>query len=439
MQAPADARSLGPWMHTLLRRLFPICRSLAGPGNRETLRILSETLPLAVSEVPSGTPVFDWTVPDEWTPRAGEIVGPDGVARARFADCNLNLASHSAPVDAEMEREELLPHIFTLPDQPTVVPYVTRYYQRGWGFCMSEAEKRALPPGRYRVRIDADLKPGAMSYGEALLAGESAREVLISTYICHPSMANDNLSGIVVATALWRLLAALPRRRLSYRFVFVPETIGSLAWLARNHDTVKSRTVAGLVLSCIGDDGPFCWKETRLGNTALDRLMAYLGGTRIPFTPVMGSDERQYCSPGFDLPVVMLSRSHPGSFAFYHTAADTPAHTPAEALGASLEWVARVVAAIEANALRYRRTDPYGEPMLSKRGLYHTVSIRKGADFDRARDPRSALMWVLSLSDGEHDLLAIAERSGIALDMLAEAAVRAEAAGLIAPVEIAEG
>lgn len=421
----------GAWMHALLCRLYPICRSLAGPGNRETLRILGETMPMQVTEVPSGTQVFDWVVPDEWTPRCGEITAPDGKKYAQFSDRNLHIVSHSEPVDMELDREALLEHVYSMPAHPDIVPYVTRYYQRGWGFCMTEREKSALPPGKYRARIDADLKPGALTYGEALLPGEDAREILISTYICHPSMANDNLSGIVAAVALYRALAAKPRRRFSYRFLFVPETIGSIAWLSDNRDAVKQRTVGGLVLSCVGDDGPYTWKESRLGSSFMDRVMALSRGERLPFTPVTGSDERQFCSPGFDLPVVMLSRSYPGTFTFYHTSADTPDTTPPHALAATLAWLEDICITIELAGLRYRRTDPYGEPMLSRRGLYHTLSRRKEADFDRNTDPRSAMMWMMSFCDGQHDLLAIAERSQIAIEALAEAGEKALAAGLL--------
>jgi len=423
----------GAWMHALLRRLYPICRSLAGPGNRQTLRILGETMPLEVTELPTGTKVFDWIVPDEWAPRSGEITGPDGREYARFSDHNLHLVSHSEPVDIELERDALLEHVYSLPAHPDIVPYVTRYYQRGWGFCMTDSERSALPPGRYRARIDADLKPGALSYGEAVLPGESDREILVSTYICHPSMANDNLSGVVAATVLYRALARRPHRRFSYRFLFVPETIGSIAWLWNNRDKVKARTAGGLVLSCVGDGGPFTWKESRLGNSFMDRAMVLTGGKRLAFTPVTGSDERQFCSPGFDLPVVMLSRSYPGTFPFYHTSADTPDKTPPAALGATLRWLETICDTIELAGLRYRRTDPHGEPMLSRRGLYHSVSRRKEAGFDRDSDPRSAMMWMMSLCDGNHDLLAIAERSGISIAALAEAGEKALAAGLLEP------
>ncbi len=430
--------ALGDWMHDLLRRLFPICRSLTGPGNRKTLDILSETMPLERHEVPSGTTVFDWTVPDEWTPRSAEITGPDGRVHARFADHNLHLVGASEPVDIELDLEELLPHIYSLPDQPDLIPYVTSYYKRRWGFCMTHREKQAMPSGRYRVHIDADLEPGALSYGETVLPGESEEEFLISTYICHPSMANDNLSGVVVAAALYREMAARTNRRLSYRFLFVPETIGAIAWLAANKESVKSRTVAGLVLSCIGDDAPFVYKASRQGSAAVDRIADHRidgAGKRVDFSPLSGSDERQYCSPGFDLPVGYLTRSHPGMFPAYHTSGDTADFVTAAALAGSLSCAQDICLGVEANLIRDRRIDPYCEPMLSKRGLYDTTSIRKSSSFDRDTDPRSALMWILNMCDGGHDLIDIAGRSGLPLMALTEAAERATEAGILERVQ----
>jgi len=429
-----SAEALGPWMYQLLERLYPICRSLAGPGNRETLDILAETIPLVRTEVPSGTSIFDWTTPDEWIPREAYLLDPNGIKRASFSEHNLNLVNYSVPIHAEMELEELLPHIYSLPDQPDVVPYVTSYYKRSWGFCMTDRERRSLPAGRYEVHIDTTLEPGFMSIGEVLLPGESEQEVLISTYICHPSMANDNLSSVVVASGLYRLLEKLPRRNLSYRFLFVPETIGSIAWLHINQEDVKRRTMAGIVLSCVGGDAPFTYKRSRRDNALIDRMAAHFIGERggsISFSPVTGSDERQYCSPGFDLPVGMFSRAYPGTFPSYHTSADTPDKTPSDVLADSLGCIFDICLGLEANVVKYKRQDPFCEPMLSKRNLYHSVSIRKEKDFDRSKDPRSALMWVLNLSCGDSSLIDIAERSGLDLLVLAEAAERAANAGVL--------
>lgn len=435
--AAAGFDELGLWMHGLLRRLFPICRSLTGPGNRETLDILRDSVELAVTEIPSGEKAFDWTVPDEWRPRAAEIVGPDGRARARFADNNLHLVGYSEPVDSELDLADLLPRIHTLPDEPDLIPYVTSYYKRSWGFAMTEREKQALPPGRYRVRIDAELIVGSLSLGEAILPGESSREVLVSTYICHPSMANDNLSGVVAAAALYGLVAALPRRFYTYRFLWAPETVGVIAWLARHKEAVSARTHAGLVLSCVGDEGPLHWKSSRRGDAEVDRVaraaLARLGSDNVvaPFSPAKGSDERQYCSPGFNLPVGLLTRSVPGRFRFYHTSGDTADFVTPAGLAGSLAAAFAILEGLEANARRWRRTDPFCEPMLSKRGLYHTTSIRKRPGYDVSADPLVALRWVLNYADGEHSLLDVAELSGLALPALGEAAHRAASAGVL--------
>lgn len=424
----------GRWMHDLMRRLFPICRSLTGPGNRETLAILAEDIDLSVVEVASGTDVFGWTVPNEWRPRSAEIIGPDGVCRARFADNNLHLVNGSEAIDREMDLDELLPHIYSLPNAPDLIPYVTSYYHPHWGFCMTDAEKQALPAGRYNVKIDVESLPGHLVYGEAVLPGASEREVLIDTYICHPSMANDNLSGVVVAAALYRALAALPDRHFTYRFIFVPETIGSLCWLKNNEHSAVGNVHAGLVLSCVGDDGPHTYKKSRQGSTEIDRLAASVlrdAGETLDFFPNSGSDERQFCSPGFDLPVGMLSRTYPGKWPYYHTSGDTVERIKPEVLAGSLETCLRMTLGLEANARRYRRTDPRGEPMLSKYDLYHRQNVRMNTNDDSERLQRGALMWLLNLADGENSLLDIAERSGADVVDLAALAERLVDVGLL--------
>jgi aminopeptidase-like protein len=432
-----DYEAEGKWMHDLVRRLFPICRSLTGPGNRETLAIIGESVDLELAEVPSGTEVFGWTVPDEWTPRSAEFIGPDGVARARFADNNLHLLGCSDPIDREMELEELLEHVHTLPDEPDLIPFVMSYYDSNWGFAMSDREKQSLPPGRYKVKIDTTLEPGSMTLGEAVLLGNSDREVLVSTYICHPSMANDNLSSVAVAAALYRLVAATPDRHYTYRFLFVPETIGVITWLARNKDHAKERIAAGMVFSCVGDDGALTWKSSRQGNTEVDRIAQLaLAQTGIehqvtPFVPAKGSDERQYGSPGFDLPVGLLTRSVPGHFRFYHTSGDDVEYVTPSGHAGSLRAAYGIIEGLEINSRRYRRVDPHCEPMLSKHGLIHAVSIRDGVDYDIKTDPLAALRWVLNYCDGDHSLLDIAEISGVALPVLANAVARACKAGIL--------
>lgn len=427
------AEATGAWAHGLLLELFPICRSLAGPGNRRTLDMLARHVAMERIEIASGTPVFDWTVPDEWHPVGGRLVGQDGRVWADFARNNLHVVNCSSPVNVELALEDLQPHLYSLPDQPGAIPYVTTYFKRTWGFCLAHAERMRMPPGRYRAMIDARLVPGSLSIGEAVLPGEVEDEVLVSTYICHPSMANDNLSGVVAAAALYRWLAARPRL-FTYRFVFLPETIGSIAWLARDPEGIRRRTAAGFVLSCVGDGGAFTYKRSRRGDTLIDRVVTHELGkdARImDFTPVTGSDERQYCSPGFDLPVGLLSRTYPGRFPQYHTSDDTPDFVTPATLARTFEGLFAIVKALDACALRYVRVDPHCEPMLSKRGLYNSTSIRKSVGFDRDADPRTALMWVLNLCDGKHDMIDVARRSGLPIARLAEAAERARSAGVL--------
>jgi aminopeptidase-like protein len=435
-----DFDGLGIWMHDLVKQLFPICRSLTGPGNRETLAIIGETVDLELTEVPSGTEAFGWTVPDEWTPRSAEIIGPDGVARARFADNNLHLMGCSDPIDREMELEELLEHVYTLPDEPDLIPYVVSYFDRNWGFAMTDREKQALPPGRYKVKIDATLKPGSMTIAEAMLPGKSDREVIISTYICHPSMANDNLSGIAVATALYKLIAATPDRHYTYRFIFVPETLGAITWLARNKEHAKSKIAAGLVLSCVGDDGALTWKLSRQGDTEIDRIARLalpkmgLDHQVLPFLPAKGSDERQFGSPGFDLPVGLLTRSVPGKFRVYHTSGDDTEYVTPSGHAGSLRAAYAMIEGLEVNSRRFKRVDPHCEPMLSKHGLIHAIAVRNTIGYDMTTDPLVALRWVLNFCDGEHSLLDIAERSDIPLPDLANAAARACDAGVLVKI-----
>lgn len=427
---------LGTYMRDLMSRLYPINRSLAGPGNRKTLEILSEEIPLAQIEVPSQTEVFDWTVPNEWMPREAWLVDPLGQKRAVFLENNLHLVSHSESVDLSLSLKDLLPHIYSLPDQPDVIPYVTQYYERGWGFCMTDNEKRSLPDGRYQIHIDAELSPGKMTLGEVSLPGEQEKEILISTYICHPSMANDNLSGVVVAAGLYKLLEQQCDRRLTYRFIFVPETVGSLSWLNMQSEGVLDRISAGVVLTCLGYDQPFLWKNSRSNNSIVDRVARHCigsNGSCINFDPATGSDERQYCSPGFNLPIGMLCRSYPGKFSSYHTSADTVEKIHSRTLGSSLDLVAEICRSLECNDYVYERVDPKGEPMLSKRNLYSQLSIKKAGNFDRSKEFRTHLMWVLNYCDGAHSFIDIAEMSGLGICDLAYAAEVADHAGLLRP------
>ena len=413
----------------LIEELFPICRSITGNGVRQTLETLRRFIPLEVNEVPSGIGVLDWTVPPEWNIRDAYILDPDGRRVVDFAANNLHIVQYSRPIDAMIPLGELRPHLHTLPDQPDWIPYRTSYYTENWGFCLTHRQLSSLADGPYRVVIDSDLGPGHLSYGELLIPGETDDTVLFSCHICHPSLANDNLSGIAVATMLACHLQTL-RRRHSYRFLFIPGTIGSLTWLARNEDKV-GRIVHGLVLSCLGDAGGMTYKQSRRGNAAIDRTVAHvLRNDAVPhrITPFVpyGYDERQYCSPGFDLPVGCLMRTPNGEYPEYHSSADNLSLLRPESLAHSLAVLRCIVAVIEGDAV-YRSRNPKGEPQLGQRGLYETMGGQRATSCDQL-----ALLWVLNLADGHHSLLEMAERAGLPF-----AAIRAAADALIA-VELLE-
>ena len=416
-------------MHDWARDLFPICRSLTGPGVRRTLDYLSRLLPsLAVQSVPSGARAFDWTVPDEWTLREAYVADEAGRRVIDLADSNLHVVGYSEPVDAWMDLEALQAHLHSLPEQPTAIPYVTSYYKRRWGFCLSHQARQALAPGRYRAVIDADLAPGVLNYGELILPGETADEVLISTYVCHPSMANNELSGPVVTTALARWIAALPRRRLTYRILFLPETLGAIVYLARHLPQMQARTVAGFVMTCMGDERGWSFMPSRRGDTLADRAALHVLGHAAPGFKAWsfldrGSDERQYCSPLVDLPVVSIMRSKYGDYPEYHTSLDDLTLVTQAGLEGSLGVMRRCVAALEANRT-YVAAQPC-EPQLGPRGLYPTLSTR-----DSALQVR-AMMNLLAHADGETDLLAIADRIGEPIETCVALAERLAQAGVL--------
>lgn len=426
--APDALAEAGRGMYALARRLYSICRSLTGEGVRSTLAMLSERLPLELREVPSGTPAFDWTVPREWNVRDAWIARPGGERLVDFRRHNLHLVGYSAPVRGTFTRAELEPHLHSLPDHPDWIPYRTSYYRESWGFCLTEHQRTALGDGPFEVVVDTTLADGALSYAEVLLRGAEPHEVLFSTHICHPALANDNLSGIVVLTALAELLATA-RTRYSYRFLFLPGTIGAIAWLAHNEQAAP-RIRAGLVAAGLGDRGPFHYKRSRRGDTEIDRAaVSALRDAGVEhgvsdFTP-FGYDERQFCSPGFDLPVGSLTRRPYGTYPEYHTSADDLAFIGPESLAGSLALYLRVIAALEGNG-RYRNLNPKCEPQLGKRGLYSEL----GGEH-RGRH-ELALLWVLNYSDGEHDLLAIANRSGLPFETIRAAADALEGAELLA-------
>jgi aminopeptidase-like protein len=410
-----DAELLGREMHDLVTDLYPVCRSITGDGVRETLARVGRLLPLEVHEVPSGTAVLDWTVPPEWNIRDAWVKNAAGERVVDFRACNLHVLNYSVPVRARMALGELRPHLYTLPDHPDWIPYRTSYYQERWGFCMRQRDLERLPEGQYEVCVDSTLEPGQLTYGEYLLSGRSRDEVLLSCHVCHPSLANDNLSGIAVATFLARALGGLDLR-YSYRFLFIPGTIGSITWLAHHRDDVR-RIRAGLVLACLGDPGQPTYKRSRQGDTLIDRaaervLRARGGEPRLrDFTPY-GYDERQFCSPGFDLPVGNLSRTPHGEFPEYHTSADDLEFVRPEALADSLGLVLEIIGSLEADRT-YVNLSPYGEPQLGRRGLYRSLGGLKDAAVDEM-----ALLWVLNLSDGRHGILEIAERSGYSLEAI---------------------
>ncbi len=421
----------GDELHALARRLWPIPRSLTGPGFRETLAILAETAgEMEVHRWATGEPALDWTIPDEWTIREAWIRGPDGERVVDFADHNLHVLGYSEPVHRVMGLEELQGHLHSLPDLPEAIPYVTSYYRRRWGFCLAHAMRERLVDGEYEVLIDADLAPGHVEVGEVVIAG-GEREVLFSTYCCHPSMANNELSGPVIAAHLAAAVRELPERRFTYRFLWLPETIGSIAYLSRFGERLRERLAAGYVITCAGDPAPFTYKRSRRGDSLADRVAEHvLAGTEhrvLDFFPT-GSDERQFCSPGFDLPVGSLMRSMYGTYPEYHTSLDDLSFVTPEALGGSLEMYRALVAALEANRT-LAATHPYGEPQLGKRSLYPSLGGPRSVEQEV-----TDMMWLLNLCDGTRDLLAVAERAGRPLPALAPIAARLVEGGLLRAV-----
>ena len=409
----------GEEMHALIRELFPICRSITGDGVRETLRRLQHVAPIEMHEVESGTPVLDWTVPNEWNVRDAWVKNSAGERVVDFRTNNLHVLNYSAPVHRTVSLAELKEHCFSLPEHPYWVPYRTSYYKEAWGFCLSARQLAALPEGDYEVCVDSTLTAGHLTYGELYLPGRTGEDVLVSAHICHPSLANDNLSGVVVAAYLAALVSKRDRR-LGYRFLFVPGTIGSITWLALHQDAVPSIR-HGLVLAGVGDAGHVHYKKSRQGSAPVDRAVAHVlrqSGRRhdvAEFSPY-GYDERQYCSPGFDLAVGSLSRTPYGKYPEYHTSADTPDFVKPEALADSLSLCADVCAVLEDDR-SWLNCNPRGEPQLGRRGLYGAIGGNASAP-----EMEMALLWVLNLSDGQHTLLDIADRAGLEFGVVAHAA-----------------
>jgi aminopeptidase-like protein len=419
VRASLDMQVLGHELHERIRRLYPICRSITGNGVRETLRLVSEEINIDVEEVPSGTQVFDWKVPKEWNIHDAYIKNSDGRRVIDFQASNLHVMSYSVPVHAKLTLAELRPHLFSIPDRPDWIPYKTSYYAENWGFCISHRQLESLREDVYEVCIDSSLKDGHLTLAECVLPGEERDEILFSCHVCHPSLCNDNLSGISVAVSLARLLANVSRRH-TCRFLFIPGTIGSIAWLARHTDALP-RIKHGLVLACVGDRGNSTYKRSRRGDAAIDRAVSHvLQSSGNPFGIVdfapWGYDERQYCSPGINLSVGVLSRTPHGQFAEYHTSADNVDFVDSMSLADTVSKCLAVLEVLEGDNV-FVNQNPCCEPQLGKRGLYSRTG---GHSEDRQME--AALLWVLNFSDGTHSLLDIAERSGLPFSILRSAA-----------------
>jgi aminopeptidase-like protein len=425
-----DPAKTGQELYGFAAKLYPICRSITGDGIRRTLSMIQNRIPLQISEVASGIPVFDWTVPKEWNIRDAYIKEPGGKRVVDFQKSNLHVLNYSSPVHTTMSLSELKPHLFTIPEHPDWIPYRTSYYQQNWGFCLTHNQMLALENGEYEVCVDSTLEDGHLTYGEYYLPGRSTDEVLISCHACHPALANDNLSGLTVATSLAGFLAGRDLR-YSYRFLFIPGTIGAITWLAQNRE-IAARIRHGLVLTCIGDRGHFHYKKSRRGNAEIDRAAAHVLSNYSKFSEILefspyGHDERQYCSPGFNLPVGCLMRSVWETFPEYHTSADDLDFIQPAQLAESLRICTAVLDVLEYNE-RYRNLNPHCEPQLGRRNLYRpTGGETIGAEIN-------ARLWVLNFSDGNYSLLDIAERSGIPFPMISDAAKLLSQNGLLSAI-----
>jgi aminopeptidase-like protein len=415
-------------MKDLVERLYPVCRSITGNGLRRTLEIIGEQLELAVSEVPTGTQVLDWNVPREWNIRDAWVKDASGRKVIDFAEHNLHIVGYSTPVHAVMPLAELRERLHTLPEQPTLIPYRTSYYSETWGFCLRHDVLESLPDGDYEVFIDSTLDDGHLSYGEHVVPGELTDEIIVSCHVCHPSLANDNMAGVAVAVELAKRLAAA-KPRYTYRFIFAPGTIGAITWLARNFERVD-RVRGGVTLACAGDRGSLTYKRSRRGDAPVDRAMEHVlaeSGREhkvIDFSPY-GYDERQYCSPGFNLGVGSLTRTPYAGYPEYHTSGDNPDLVTEESMADTLDTLWAAVTVLERDR-RYVNLSPYGEPQLGRRGLYESLGGRSDT-----KQAQMAMLWVLNLSDGGHSLLDIAQRAGIPFATVADAADALRGAGLV--------
>ena len=419
---------MGKKMHELVAQLFPICRSITGDGVRETLKIIQEHIPLELHEVPSNTKVFDWTVPREWNIKDAYIKNDKGERVVDFKESNLHVVSYSAPVHGRFTLDELKEHLFTLPEQPDWIPYRTSYYEESWGFCLSHNQLTSLKDDSYEVCIDSSLEVGHLTYGECVIRGETNDEILLSAHVCHPSLANDNLSGIAVLVHLAKYLSSKPQH-YTYRLIFAPGTIGSITWLARNEEKIKC-IKHGLVVSCVGDNGNFTYKCSRQNDAEINQVVSYvfencgLPHTIEKFSPY-GYDERQYCSPGINLDVGLFERSKYGTFPEYHTSSDNLNFVKPHHLEESYQYIKKIINILDINKI-FINLSPKCEPQLGKRGLYNAI----GGDQDKATT-QLALLWVLNQSDGTKTLLDIAKLSGISFEIIGASALLLEQHSLI--------
>jgi len=427
-----ERQEAGQRMYDLIVELYPICRSITGNGVRETLEIIGKHIPLQLVEVPTGTRVFDWEIPREWNARDAFIKNAAGDKIIDFKKLNLHLLNYSIPVHQKISLGELKQHLYTIPEKPDLVPYRTSYYQERWGFCMSQNQLDSLEDGEYEVYVDTSLEKGHLTYGEYYIRGETDDEVLISTHVCHPSLCNDNLSGIAVATFLAGEISKTSPR-YSYRFLFIPGTIGSIAWLSRNESRLP-HIKHGLVITLLGDDSGFTYKCSRQGDATIDRITTYYLRKRfkensktIDFIPY-GYDERQYCSPGINLPVGCLTRNPYGTFPEYHTSADNLQFVKPERLYESLKVLRELMDMVEKNDT-YINLNPKCEPQLGKRGLYDKLGGRSDS-----KTMQLAILWVLNQSDGDNDLLDIVQKSDIDFQLIAEAAEKLKESKLLKTV-----
>lgn len=418
-----------------LERLMPLCRSLTGEPNRETLRVLAEIAPITLHEVPSGTPVLDWVVPDEWAIRGAWIADAEGRRLVDFADHNLHVVSYSTPVNAPMHWAELAPHVHTHPTLPEAIPYRTSYYRRDWGFCVTHAQQAALAAaaGPLQVCIDSTLQPGSLSYGELLLPGQRSEQILLSAYICHPSMANDSLSGAVLLAWLAKWLAAQPDRQYSYRFVWVPETIGAVAWLARNAEAARQIHM-GLVVTTCGGPGPLSTKQSWDAKHPINRLVHEVLTARgrpfktYPFD-IHGSDERQYSSPGFRINMASVHKDRYYEYAQYHSSADDLGFVNGAQLAEALQVHQQLIERLEQREV-YRRTQPGGEVMLSKHDLYPKQGGQQRPELG-GRSELDLILWLLWHADGRQSLCDIAHALDVDINLLRPLALRLCEAGVL--------